>query len=112
MSMPARDIGIPVKPPERECDDPKCPFHGHLKVRGTVLTGVVYKKRMARTTIIRREYLHYVRKYKRYERRRSNIPAHLPPCIEVEEGDKVRIAECRPLSKTVHFVVIEKLEEK
>ncbi|MEM1737250.1 MAG: 30S ribosomal protein S17, partial [Nitrososphaerota archaeon] len=27
-------------------------------------------------------------------------------------GDRVRIAECRPLSKTVHFVVIEKLEGK
>lgn len=110
--MPARDIGIPVKPPERECYDPKCPFHGHLKIRGIILTGVIHKKRMAKTVIVRREYLHYVRKYKRYERRRSNIPAHLPPCMDVKEGDRVRIAECRPLSKTVHFVVIEKLEGK
>jgi ribosomal protein S17 len=30
----------------------------------------------------------------------------------VKEGDRVKIAECRPLSKTVSFVVVEKLEEK
>ena len=27
--------------------------------------------------------------------------------IEVKEGEEVRIAECRPLSKTVSFVVVE-----
>jgi len=30
--------------------------------------------------------------------------------VLVKEGDKVRIAECRPLSKTVSFVVVEKEE--
>lgn len=99
-----------MKPPSRECSDPCCPFHGHLKVRGIILTGTVYKKRMNRTIVVRREYLHYVRKYKRYEKRRSNIPAHLPDCIDVREGDKVKIAECRPISKTVSFVVVEKLQ--
>lgn len=108
--MVAKNIGVPARPPERECDDPNCPFHGHLKVRGIILTGTVYKKRMPKTVIVRREYLHYVRKYKRYERRRSNIPAHLPPCIEVGEGDLVKIAECKPISKTVSFIVIEKLK--
>ncbi|RLI40477.1 30S ribosomal protein S17, partial [Candidatus Bathyarchaeota archaeon] len=49
--------------------------------------------------------------FKRYERRRSLIPAHNPPCINAKEGDTVRIAECRPISKTVSFVVVEKLEE-
>ena len=32
------------------------------------------------------------------------------PCIDAKEGDKVRVAECRPLSKTVAFVIIEKEE--
>jgi small subunit ribosomal protein S17 len=32
--------------------------------------------------------------------------------MDVEEGDRVLIAECRPLSKTVSFVVVEKLGEK
>ncbi|MEN2975048.1 MAG: 30S ribosomal protein S17 [Candidatus Caldarchaeales archaeon] len=103
-------MGVPVKPPTRECKDPDCPFHGYLKIRGVILTGTVYKKKMPKTVIVRREYLHYIRKYKRYERRRSSIPAHLPECIDVSEGDKVKIAECRPLSKTVSFVVLEKLK--
>ena len=103
----ARNIGIPVKPPARECDDKDCPFHGKLPVRGIILTGKVYKKRMTKTIVVERDYLVYIRKYKRYERRRSRISAHLPPCIDVEVGDKVKIAECRPLSKTVSFVVIE-----
>lgn len=81
-----------------------------MKIRGVILTGTVYKKKMPKTVIVRREYLHYIRKYKRYERRRSSIPAHLPECIDVSEGDKVKIAECRPLSKTVSFVVLEKLK--
>ncbi|HEX54578.1 MAG TPA: 30S ribosomal protein S17, partial [Candidatus Altiarchaeales archaeon] len=32
------------------------------------------------------------------------------PCINARTGDRVRIMECRKLSKTVNFVVIEKLE--
>ncbi len=36
--------------------------------------------------------------------------AHNPPCIDAKVGDRVRIGECRPLAKTVSFVVIEKLE--
>ncbi|HID04637.1 MAG TPA: 30S ribosomal protein S17 [Candidatus Caldiarchaeum subterraneum] len=107
----ARNIGVPVNPPARECDDGDCPFHGKLSVRGIILTGKVYKKKMNKTIVVERDYLVYVKKYKRYERRRSRIPAHLPPCIDVEVGDVVKIAECRPLSKTVSFVVIENLKK-
>ncbi|MFH8110199.1 MAG: 30S ribosomal protein S17, partial [Candidatus Aenigmatarchaeota archaeon] len=42
--------------------------------------------------------------------RRTRVYAHLPPCLDVKVGDKVKIAECRPLSKIKHFVVIEKIE--
>jgi len=65
---------------------------------------------MQKTVIVRRDYVRYVPKYKRYERRKSHIPAHNPPCIDAKVGDWVRIAECRPLSKTVSFVVIEKIK--
>ena len=102
-----RDIGLDVKPPENTCDDPNCPFHGTLPVRGKVLEGIVVSDRMPKTVIVRRDYLHYIPKYERYERRHSRIAAHNPPCINAKVGDKVRIAECRPLSKTKHFVVIE-----
>ncbi|MCS7120607.1 MAG: 30S ribosomal protein S17 [Nitrososphaerota archaeon] len=99
-----------VKRPEKECEDPNCPFHGTLKVRGRVIEGVVASAKMEKTVIVRRDYLKYVPKYKRYERRHSHIPAHNPPCINAAENQKVKIAECRPISKTVSFVVIEKVE--
>jgi small subunit ribosomal protein S17 len=66
---------------------------------------------MDKTVIVRHDYLKYVPKFMRYERRRSRIPSHNPPCIDAKEGDRVVIAECRPISKTVSFVVVEKKEE-
>ncbi len=106
-----RNIGIPVKPPETECNDPKCPFHGNLPVRTKVLEGKVVSAKMRKTVVVQRDYLHYIPKYMRYERRRSRISAHNPPCIAAKEGDIVKIAECRPLSKTVSHVVIEKVSK-
>ncbi|PHT61154.1 40S ribosomal protein S11 [Capsicum annuum] len=43
----------------------------------------------------------------RYEKRHSNIPAHISPCFRVKEGDHVIIGQCRPLSKTVRFNVLK-----
>jgi small subunit ribosomal protein S17 len=106
----AKDIGYDVKPPEKECQDPKCPFHGKLPVRGKILEGKIVSNKMQNTVVIERDYLHYIPKYERYERRHSRISAHKPPCIDVREGDKVKIAECRTLSKTKHFVLIEVMD--
>jgi len=103
---------LSLKKPKKSCTDPNCPFHGTLPVRGRALDGIVISAKMDKTTIIRRDFLNYVPKFKRYERRHSHIPAHNPPCLNAKEGDKVRIAECRPISKTVSFVIVEKLEEK
>ncbi len=60
--------------------------------------------------VVSREFPHQVAKYQRYERSRSRVHAYLPECIDVTEGDEITIAECRPLSKTVSFVVIEGIE--
>lgn len=67
---------------------------------------------MEKTAIIKRDYLHYIPKFRRYERRRSHIPAHNPPCLKVKVGETVKIAECRPLSKTVSFVIVGRLREE
>ena len=75
------------------------------------MKGVVISAKMDKTVVVRRDYLKYVPKFKRYERRRSHTPAHSPPCINVKEGNRVKIAECRPISKTVSFVVVEKVGE-
>ncbi|MCP8310079.1 MAG: 30S ribosomal protein S17 [Candidatus Methylarchaceae archaeon HK01M] len=106
-----KNIGIDVKPPTKSCDDGFCPFHGSLGIRGKLLKGKAVSIKAKDMVIVEREYLQDIKKYMMYEKRRSRIPAHLPPCLGVNEGDSVIIAECRPLSKTVAFVVIEKLGE-
>ena len=103
----AKNIGLNVPTPTKECEDAQCPFHGTLPVRGQVITGKVVSDKMTGTVVVRRDYLHFVRKYKRYEKRSSTIHAHNPSCINARTGDMVRIAECRPLSKTKKFVVVE-----
>ena len=81
-------------------------------MRGRLLEGQVISAKMDKTAIIRRDYLQYVPKFRRYERRHSHVPAHNPPCLDAKAGDTVKIAECHPLSKTVSFVIVEKLEAK
>ena len=103
-----RSIGLDVKPPRRVCSDPLCPFHGGLKVRGKLIPGRAVSLKAKGMAVVEREYLHYVKKYMRYEKRKSKIHAHLPPCLDVDEGDIVTIAECRPISKTISFVVVGK----
>ena len=105
----ARNIGLNVKAPTEGCNDKNCPFHGTLPVRGQVITGIVESTKMKGSILIRREYSNYVPKYERYEKRTAKYMAHCPPCIKVKTGDNVKIAECRPLSKTVSFVTIEKI---
>ncbi|MEE9116298.1 MAG: 30S ribosomal protein S17 [Thermoplasmata archaeon] len=104
----ARDIGIDVTPPKDSCEDPKCPFHGSLSVRGQMIDGVVVSDRMTNTVVVTRERSMYVPKYERYEKRTSRQNAHNPPCISAKVGDEVTLIECRPLAKTVSYVVIQK----
>ena len=103
-----RDIGIDVREPEKECEDDNCPFHGTLPVRGQVLKGEVVSDKAPKTVVVQRSYLKKIAKYERYEKRTSKIHAYNPPCINAKVGDIVKIAECRPLSKTKSFVVVEK----
>ena len=109
MKKKTRDIGYDVKPPGKTCEDPNCPFHGTLPVRGKIMKGLVKSDKMEKTVIVEKNYLQFIPKYERYERRHTRVPAHRPGCITVKKGDEVKIAECRPLSKTKHFVIIEKL---
>jgi small subunit ribosomal protein S17 len=103
------DIGLGGKTPKKTCDDRNCPFHGELSVRRKFLDGKVVSAKMTKTVTVERDYQEYAAKYSRYEKRRSRIMAHSPPCLEVREGDRVRLAECRPISKEVAFVVVERL---
>jgi small subunit ribosomal protein S17 len=73
------------------------------------MDGTVVSDKAARTVVVQREYLKYVSKYERHEKRKSKLHAHNPDCIAAKIGDRVRLAECRPLSKTKTFVVVQVL---
>lgn len=107
----ARNIGLNVAVPEKECNDVNCPFHGSLPVRGQVITGKVVSERMQGTIVVERSFLHKVQKYDRYEKRSSRISAHMAPCLDAKIGNEVKIAECRPLNKTTSYVVVEVIKE-
>ena len=62
--------------------DKKCPFTGNVSIRGRILSGVVLRMKMQRTIVIRREYLHYVKKYSRFEKRHKNMSVHLSPAFK------------------------------
>ena len=92
------------------CTDRNCPFHGSLKTRGQVFDGTVIADKMSKTVTVEWPFLQYLQKYQRYLKKRTHVKAHNPPCLSVKTGDSVRIVECRPISKTVKFVVIEVLK--
>lgn len=61
--------------------DKKCPFTSNVSIRGCILSGVVTKTKMQRTIVVRRDYLHFVPKYRRYEKRHKNITVHCSPAF-------------------------------
>ncbi len=99
--------GLDIRAPKKKCGDARCPFHGNLKVRGRLLTGRAVSTAGKGFVVVQMEYLHRVPKYNRSERRTSRVSARVPQCLDVSDGDSVTIGECRPLSKTISFVVVE-----
>ena len=93
------------------CKDKDCPIHGNLKTRGRVFKGEVIKK-FHKRVVIQFERMIYVRKYERYAKSKTKIHVRLPVCIEknIQIGDLIKVQECRPLSKIIHFVFIEKIK--
>lgn len=102
-----KNIGISVKAPKETCNDRHCPFHGDLKLRGRIFVGELKKVDPSRTATFFFERMYFLKKYERYERRMTKIRVHNPSCINAAAGDKVMVAECRPISKTKKFVIIE-----
>ncbi|MGC8662551.1 MAG: 30S ribosomal protein S17 [Candidatus Micrarchaeia archaeon] len=90
-----------------ECNDPNCPVHGNIKIRGSKFVGKVTSDKGKKTVIVEKEYTKYIYKYERSLRRKSRIPAHNPECIHAKVGDIVSIGETRRISKTKSFVVLD-----
>ena len=106
----SKGIGLNIKQPKDSCEDKHCSFHGGLKLRGREFVGTVVKASAQKTAVVQWQRLFYLPKYERYEKRRSKLQVHNPACINAKVGDKVRIIESRPISKTKNFVIVEKLE--
>ena len=104
----ARNIGLPVNNPKNkpEDGDNKNPFNGTLSIRGKIFEGKVIKSVAKNTVILEKESPIYFEKFKRYGRGKSRIHAHVPSNLDVNDGDHVMAAECRPLAKSVSFVVV------
>ena len=107
-----KNIGLGFKTPKEATEgsyvDKKCPFTGNVSIRGRILKAMVVSTKMKRTVIVRRDYLQFVSKYRRFEKRHKNMAVHCSPAfISVNEGDVVTIGQCRPLAKTVKFNVLE-----
>lgn len=96
---------------EASCKDKKCPFHGNLSARGRVFEGKVIKKFPERIAIEFERMIYYP-KYERYTKDKTKIHAHLPDCMKekISRGDLVKVQECRPISKIIHFVVINRIK--
>ncbi len=105
----ARSIGIDVADPPRAADPSESanPFNGSLRIRGKLFEGTVVSAKARGTVVIEKESPVYFTKFKRYARSRSSIHAHVPGNLDVREGSRVLAAECRPLAKSVSYVVVE-----
>ena len=102
-------IGINVTLPKDTCADNHCPFHSNLTVRGRTFTGIVVSRDANKTAIIEWARPFFLRKYERYEKRKTRLKVHNPPCINAALNDNVQVMECRPISKTKKFVIVTKL---
>ena len=104
-----RNIGLPIKgtkEPKIE-NEKNNPFNGSLSIRGKLFEGIVIDAKAKGTIVIQKESPIYFKKFKRFGRSKNKIHAHVPSNINVQEGDYVIAAECRPISKSVSFVVVE-----
>ena len=77
-------------------------------LRGRIFEGTIIKKFPTRV-VISFDRTVFVTKYERFFKKRSKIHARVPAGMQLALGDYVRVQECRPLSKIIHAVVIEKV---
>jgi len=104
-----RNIGIPIKkstkPPIN--GEKNNPFNGSLSIRGKLFEGIVVNAKAKHTVTLEKKSFISFSKFRRYGRSKNRIHAHVPSNLDIKEGDRVIAAECRPISKSVSFVVIE-----
>ena len=70
-------------------------------------TIVSLKNDQTAMVLVERSWMHPV--YKKYVKRTKKYACDIAD-VKVAENDLVMIAECKPVSKTKHFRVVEKVE--
>lgn len=78
--------------------------------RGRTFEGFVTKK-FATRVVVEFERTVFVPKYERYYKKKTRLHARLPEGMNVEIGDYIRVRECRPLSKIIHFIVLNVIKK-
>ena len=79
-----------------------------VPTRGRIFEGFVTKK-FPKRVVIEFERTVYIPKFERYMKKTTRLHARLPENMNVNVGDLVKVRESRPLSKLIHFIVVEKL---
>ena len=90
------------------CGDIHCAVHKALGTHGREFVGTVTASSQ-KTATIEWPRSKKSQKFERYEKAKTVVKAHNSECMSAKRGDIVRIAECRPISKTKSFVIIEKI---
>ena len=79
--------------------------------RGRTFQGKVVKKFDTRVAV-EFERTVKIQKYERFAKKKTRLHARIDKGMNVHEGDHVKVRECRPLSKLIHFKVIEVIRSK
>jgi len=74
--------------------------------RGRTFEGIITKKFPTRVVVELRRTVR-IPKYERFFKKKTRLHARIPEGMELNEGDLVKVRECRPLSKIIHFIVVE-----
>ena len=110
-----KSVGLGFRTPKTAIQgryiDKKCPFTGNVSIRGRIMRGIVHSTKMKNSIVIRRNYLHFVQKYQRYMKRHKNFTVHCSPAFDPKVGDDVIVGQCRPLSKTVRYNVLQAIKK-
>jgi len=82
-----------------------------IPTRGRIFNGKVIKKFEGRV-VVEFERTLKVEKYERFIKKKTKLHARFGKDMKINVGDLVKVRECRPLSKIVHFIVIENMGDK
>ena len=92
-----KKVGLGFKTPKEAIEgsyiDKKCPFTSNVSIRGRILKGICISTKMNKTIVIRRDFMHFIPKYQRYEKRHTTLSAHCSPAFKVKVGDIVTVVE-------------------